>query len=94
VSAAIPDDVPRRNGELVFDAPWESRAFGLVAAYLESTGQSWEVFRARLIASIAALPPGTPYYEAWTDAFAGLLAADGVVPLAELDERAAGLFRA
>ena len=48
MSAALPDDVPRRNGELVFDAPWESRAFGLVAAYLESTGQSWEVFRARL----------------------------------------------
>ena len=25
-------DVPRRNGELAFDAPWQSRAFGLAAA--------------------------------------------------------------
>jgi hypothetical protein len=73
-----PDDIPRSNGELVFDAPWESRAFGLTAAYLESSGQDWAAFRAHLIAAIADLPEATPYYEAWVVALDHLLAADGV----------------
>jgi hypothetical protein len=64
----------------VFAAPWESRIFGLVNAYLDSTGQPWEAFRQRLIAAIAAAPAGTPYYESFTAAFEALLAADGVTP--------------
>ena len=71
-----PDGVPRRNGELVFDAPWESRAFGLAAAYLEASGQDWATFRAHLMAAIAELPDTTPYYEAWVVALDRLLAAD------------------
>ncbi len=35
-----PVDVPRRNGEPVFEAPWESRAFGLAAAYLDGRGRA------------------------------------------------------
>jgi hypothetical protein len=73
-----PDDVPRRNGELVFDAPWESRAFGLAAAYLEASGQDWATFRPHLMAAIADLPESTPYYEAWVVALDRLLAADGL----------------
>ena len=56
----MPIDVPRRNGELVFEAPWESRAFGMVAAYLETTGLEWEHFRRHLIAAIAASPHNAP----------------------------------
>jgi hypothetical protein len=77
----LPGDVPRRNGELVFEAPWESRAFGLAAAYVESTGAGWERFRFHLIAAIGALPRGTSYYEAWVGALERLLAEDGVRPL-------------
>ena len=77
---AIPElDQPRSNGELVFAAPWESRVFGMVSAYLGHTGQPWEVFRQRLIAAIAAAPDGEPYYESFTTAFESLLAADGVL---------------
>jgi hypothetical protein len=71
--------VPRKNGELVFAAPWESRIFGMVNAYLDRTGQPWEAFRQRLIAAISAAPPGTPYYESFTAAFESLLATDGVL---------------
>jgi hypothetical protein len=85
----IPDSVPRRNGELVFDAPWESRAFGMTAAYLEATGRDWEAFRPHLIGAIAA-QPDAPYYEAWASAFAELVERDGLVTAAELGERAAG----
>ena len=72
-------DPPRSNGELVFAAPWESRVFGMANAYLDHTGQPWDVFRQRLIAAIGAAPPGTPYYESFTAAFESLLATDGVL---------------
>ncbi len=72
-----PEDVPRRNGELAFDAPWQSRAFGLAAAYLEASGQDWATFRTHLMAAIADLPDATPYYEAWVVALDRLLALDG-----------------
>jgi hypothetical protein len=73
-----PEDVPRRNGELAFDAPWESRAFGLAAAYLEASGQDWAAFRTHLMSAIADLPDATPYYEAWVVALDRLLAMDGL----------------
>jgi len=78
--ASVPElEQPRSNGELVFAAPWESRIFGMVSAYLDRTGQPWEAFRQRLIAAISAAPPGTPYYESFTAAFESLLATDGVL---------------
>ena len=40
---------PRLNGELVFEAPWQSRAFGVTADLVESGCFSWEDFRIRLI---------------------------------------------
>ena len=43
---------PRRNGELVFEAPWESRLFGLTMALHEAGAFSWDEFRSRLIAEI------------------------------------------
>jgi hypothetical protein len=71
--------LPRRNGELAFDAPWESRVFGLAAAYLDGCGRPWERFRERLMAAIAAAPEGTPYFESFTAALEAMLADDGVV---------------
>jgi hypothetical protein len=79
VTGAVPADLPRSNGELVFEAPWESRAFGLAAAYLGSRGEDWSRFRRRLMDAIAAGPAGTPYYEAWVTALETLLAGDGVL---------------
>jgi hypothetical protein len=39
-------DMPRRNGELVFDAPWQSTVFALAAAVVEHTfGGDREPFR-------------------------------------------------
>jgi hypothetical protein len=72
----MPADAPRRNGELVFAAPWEGRAFGLAAAYVEATWVGWAAFRAQLIAAIASLPEGTPYYEAWVEALERLVASE------------------
>jgi hypothetical protein len=78
--AGLPQGLPRHNGELVFEAPWESRAFGLAAAYVAARGSGWDRFRAHLVAAIAGLPDDTPYYEAWVAAFEALLAEDGLRP--------------
>jgi hypothetical protein len=66
-------DLPRRNGELVFDAPWQSTVFALAAAVVEHAfGGDREPFRRQLIEAIAA-EPGRPYWESWTAALEALV---------------------
>jgi len=65
-------DLPRRNGELAFDAPWQSTVFALAAAVIEHAfGGDREPFRQQLIAAIAA-QPGRPYWESSTAALEAL----------------------
>ena len=67
-------DLPRRNGELVFDAPWQSAVFGLAAAVTDNAfGGDREPFRQQLIKAIAA-EPARPYWESWTAALEALVA--------------------
>ena len=66
-------DLPRRNGELAFDAPWQSTVFALATAVIEhALGGDREPFRRQLIAAIAA-QPGRPYWESWTAALEELV---------------------
>ena len=68
-------DLPRRNGELAFDAPWQSTVFALAAAVIEHAfGGDREPFRHQLIEAIAA-EPGRPYWESWTAALEALVPA-------------------
>ena len=61
-------DLPRRNGELAFDAPWQATAFALAAAVVDNAlGGDREPFRRQLIQAIAN-DPGRPYWESWTAA--------------------------
>jgi len=86
---------PRRNGELVFNAAWESRLFGLTLSLHRAGLFEWEEFRRRLIEEIAAWerhpePRGEwSYYERWQAAFENLLAAKGLCSAEELQQRAA-----
>lgn len=83
---------PRANGELVFHAPWEGRAFGMAASLSESGAFAWDAFRERLIAEIAANEAsGEPfdYYGNWLRAFESLLEAEGIITGEELAERTA-----
>jgi nitrile hydratase accessory protein len=84
-----PDGPPRANGELVFEAPWESRAFGAAVALHEAGALDYERFRAALIEEIAASDGA--YYERWAAALERVLVAGGVVSEDELDARAAAL---
>jgi hypothetical protein len=47
------DAPPRSNGELLFQRPWEGRAFGMAIALSKKGHYEWEDFRQGLIASIA-----------------------------------------
>jgi nitrile hydratase accessory protein len=65
--------LPRSNGELVFGAPWEGRAFAMAIGVVDALGLDWEEFRRRLIAAIDA-DPERPYYESWLAALERLAA--------------------
>src|SRR4029453_5928679 len=92
--AAIDEEValPRKNGELVFEAPWEARAFGLAVALSEAGMYPWRDFSQGLAAETAAVEQqGAPasYYERWLETLEKLAIARGLVSLDELDARTA-----
>jgi nitrile hydratase accessory protein len=81
--------VPRRNGELVFDAPWQGRVFGMAVALSEQGLFPWEEFRQALIGEIAAAEARGGefrYYDAWLAAFERVLAGRGVLSPEEIEE--------
>src|SRR2546428_8847394 len=78
--------LPRKNGELVFAAPWEGRAFGLAVLLSEKGAYAWNDFRERLVGEIAN--GDDAYYERWLDALQSLLLARGVVTADEVSRRA------
>ena|SRR5579859_6745142 len=77
--------LPRKNGELVFKAPWEGRVFGMAVALHENGTYQWDAFRSELVEQIAA--KSGEYYESWLDAFESLLLNAGLIDSAELNQR-------
>ena len=66
--------LPRKNGELVFEEPWEGRAFGLAVAMNEGGIYGWADFRDRLVETTAADEKHgehTGYYQRWVRALSG-----------------------
>lgn len=79
--------MPRKNGELVFEAPWEARAFGLAVALNEQGAYPWRDFSQGLAEEIAAAEAaGDPstYYERWLATLEKLVIASGVITREEL----------
>lgn len=80
---------PRANGEIVFDAPWQSRAFGVAAALAEAGRIDWSDFQAALIAEVAradvdgadTAEPGV-YWGCWLEAL-GSIAVSGELVTSE-----------
>jgi len=94
-----PAAVPRKNGELVFDAPWQSRAFGMALGLHQRGLFHWDEFRDRLIEAIAAHPgddpsatPATIYYGQWLAALEKLLLDKALLVQSDLDGRAEELL--
>ncbi len=90
VDAALAGSVPlpRDNGALVFEEPWQGQVFGMGVVVLERTGASWAEFREHLVRAVAQHhetpdeTPTTAYYTAWLDALESLLRDRGVLPRA------------
>ena len=88
---------PRRNGELVFAEPWESRAFGLAVALDAAGAISWEDFRRQLIATIAeweeehVAEEAWSYYRCWLSALEQMVVSEGLVGADDIGQRCAEL---
>ena len=86
-----PAALPRQNGELVFDAPWQGRMLGAAIALVEQLDVDWDEFRRRLIAAIAD-DPRRPYYDSWTVALESLVVDHSIATRADVDERASSIM--
>ncbi len=90
---AGPGAPPRKNGELVFAAPWEGRAFGIALALCDRELFEWVEFRQALIAEIGSWERAHPdgvgwkYYARWLAALETLLADKSIMAPADLDLR-------
>lgn len=82
--------LPRQNGELLFSAPWEARAFGIAVALNAAGLYPWRDFSQGLAAETAAAEQGagqTSYYERWLETLAKLALAKGLITPEELAQR-------
>ena len=83
--------LPRSNGELVFEAPWEGRAFGIAVALNEDGRYDWSEFQDRLANEIAEAErtnaPST-YYERWLSSLERLVLDKGMLTTEEIERRA------
>lgn len=83
--------LPRSNGELVFEQPWQGRAFGLAVALHQAGCYEWRAFQQRLIAEIEAGGDNDrsadDYYRHWLTALEKLLTEKGLVDTGELTSR-------
>jgi nitrile hydratase beta subunit-like protein len=70
--------LPRDNGELTFDAPWQGRVLAMAIATVRHLDVEWDEFRTRLVDAIAT-DPERPYYESWTVALEALVDDHGIV---------------
>lgn len=84
--------IPRSNGEPMFDAPWQSRAFGMVVSLHQAGFFPWDEFKTLLIdeidsSGITETCDPAVYYRQFTAAFMRLLEARGIFSLDELELR-------
>ena len=85
--------LPRSNGELVFEEPWQARAFGVAVGLVQEQGLDWEEFRRRLIDEIGAWERehvGTSsdaysYYERWLAALERRVLETGMASAEEIE---------
>ena len=71
--------LPRSNGELVFEEPWQGRALGMAVVALERAAIPWAEFSRHLAEAVRRHgydpeePAATAYYAAWLDALEATL---------------------
>ncbi|HXQ18651.1 MAG TPA: hypothetical protein VN781_03385 [Acidimicrobiales bacterium] len=61
------ETVPRANGSIAFDEPWQGRALAMAVLVVERSGRGWDDFRRHLIAALGE-DTERPYWESWVRA--------------------------
>jgi nitrile hydratase accessory protein len=86
--------IPRNCESLLFEEPWQGRAFGMVLALAEANAFQYEDFRQSLIGTIGAWDTSHApdddtwsYYEQWLSAFEKLALSRGLISSDELAAR-------
>ena len=85
---------PRDNGALIFEAPWETRAFGMAVDLVDNGHMTWDGFRDHLVKEISDWE-STPtnkrgtwaYYECWISALESVTIELNIVGQDEVNER-------
>lgn len=87
---------PMANGEVLFEAPWQGRVFGMARTLAEQGHYTWDEFRAELIREIgawdrsaAAADPAAEYryYDHFLAALQALLAGKGILDPGSVEAR-------
>jgi nitrile hydratase accessory protein len=87
---------PTANGEVVFEAPWQGRVFGMARLLAEEGHYTWDEFRAHLIEKVGAWDrsiegqdPGSEYryYDHFLAAFQSLLHDKGLLDGGQVELR-------
>lgn len=84
--------IPRQNGEPIFQALWEARAFGIAVVLSEKEVYTWRDFSQGLAAQIAHAEQhgmDSSYYERWYAALEQLVTSRGLIAQEDIDQRAA-----
>jgi nitrile hydratase accessory protein len=80
------------GGDRAFDEPWEVRAFAMAVAAYHNGQYEWSEFQLSLVDSIKKWEAGDgtepwSYYEHWLEALETVLAGNGALSDAALDDR-------
>jgi hypothetical protein len=65
--------LPRSNGELTFDAPWQGRALAMAVTLVDRLDLEWDDFRRHLIVAIDDAPD-RPYWDSFAAALDAFVA--------------------
>ncbi len=86
--------IPRRDGELAFEAPWEVRALGMAVELHQEGHFPWSALQSELVAVIQQWEEASPgkrtgwsYYRHFARALEHVAARRGLVDAQELDLR-------
>ena len=87
---------PMTNGEVIFEAPWQGRVFGIARAMVEAGVYEWDEFRACLIDELAGREAEAgedfDYYGHFLRALETLLVQKALVSPDVLNERFSALL--
>ena len=94
-AVSLPTDVLPTGGEaVVFDAPWQARAFGLAVAMYDHGDGDWSEFQGRLVDRLDRVDPvemdadiENVYYSEWLESLEAAIVDEGICSREEIDWR-------